>query len=89
MTRLQRPPRLAVVESEETLYLAVIPEGPVHALDPVAAAIWWAAQEVDEEQLSGAIAAQFEAPEAAVGPHVRSLIEQTLAAALLVRPEQG
>jgi len=80
-------PDIAVVERDGVAYLAVLPDGPILVLDPVATVVWDVARAAPAERLAAGVAEAFGMPVAAVAPHAERIVGELVSAGVLV-PEE-
>lgn len=93
--RYVKPAAVAVVADElandetgPTAYLALLPAGPIHAMDPIAYVIWSAAVDLGaQDAIVGDVAEITEEDPEAIRPHVIAFLDQLVSQGLLqLRP---
>lgn len=85
MSRLHQAEGIAVMDEEEAVYVASMPDGPALVLDGVAAITWRAAGELDVDAVASWVAERTEEDLAVVTPHVRAFLDDLLRRGILVR----
>jgi hypothetical protein len=76
--------RVAATVFEEKVYVARLPDGPIHVLEGTAALIWSHALEVPRVQLFAAVADDVEGDPATVRAEVAAFVDDLVRQGLLV-----
>lgn len=87
MSGYRPAPSVAVVEDDDVIYTAVLPDGPIVVLDGVAAAIWVEAREGSTESLVDRVAAMTDASAADIRDDVEAFVADLVRRGLLVPAE--
>lgn len=83
MTALRTRDGVAVIEDGETVYAAVLPDGPIAVLQEIAAVIWDAARRVDRSAIAEEVAMATGTETAAVRPEVDAFVAELIERGLL------
>lgn len=84
-----RPADIAVVASDEALYLATLPAGPIHVLEGTAALIWEHALERTAADTVASVAAAVCLEPADVDADTRQFLRELVAGKLLATQERS
>lgn len=84
MTRLRPAPGVGTVDDGDTVYAALLPDGPIVVLDGVAALIWVEACEGERATIVDRVAAATDAATDAIRPEVERFVADLVARGLLV-----
>jgi hypothetical protein len=83
MTGYRRAAGVAVVEEDDVVYVALLPDGPIVLLDGVAGVIWSEAREGPRSTIADRVAAVTDAPVADIRAEVESFVEELVRRRLL------
>ena len=84
MTRLRVPDRVAVCRIDDVLYVAAVPDGPIHVLHGVAALIWEESLAGSRGDLVARVAAATDASAEEVAKDVDVFVDGLLERGLLI-----
>lgn len=87
MTRLRVAERVAVCRIDDVVYVAALPDGPIHVLDGVAALIWDESLAGSRRDLAARVAAATGSYAEAVSESVADFVDGLLARGLLVEAD--
>lgn len=73
----------AVVEADEVLYVAKVPEGPILVLEDVSRVVWREALTESDEPIETRIAAMFEGDPSNIAASIRAFLDEMVAAGIL------
>lgn len=83
MTRLRPAPGVGTVESDDTVYAAPLPDGPIVVLDGVAALIWFEAVAGERGTIAERVAATTDVAPDAIRAEVEAFVADLVARGLL------
>jgi hypothetical protein len=82
-------PRVAATAYDGKVYLAHLPDGPIHVLEGTAALIWSHALSVPRSQLAAAVTEEVEGDPATIRAGVAGFVDSLLRQRLLVEDGEG
>jgi hypothetical protein len=88
MTGFRPAPRVSVVEEDDVVYLALLPDGPIVVLDGVAGVIWSEAREGPSSTIADRVAAVTDASAADIRADVESFVDELVRRGLLAMRER-
>lgn len=88
MTGYRRAPGVAVVEEDDVVYAAILPDGPIVVLDGVAGVIWSEAREGPSSTIADRVAALTDASVADIRGEVESFVDELVRRGLLTVRER-
>ncbi len=80
-------PRVAVTTSEDTVYVARLPDGPIHVLEGTAALIWSHALAVPRSELPAVVAQYVEGDPVTIRAEIAAFVGALIQHGLLVEGE--
>lgn len=88
MTGYRRAPGVAVVEDDDVVYAAILPDGPIVVLDGVAGVIWSEAREGPSSTIADRVAALTDASVDDIRGDVESFVDELVRRGLLTVRER-
>lgn len=88
MTGYRRAPGVAVVEEDDVVYAALLPDGPIVVLDGVAGVIWSEAREGPSSTIADRVAALTDASVDDIRGDVESFVDELVRRGLLTVRER-
>jgi hypothetical protein len=82
-------PHVAATAYDEKVYVAHLPDGPIHILDGTAALIWSHALVVPRSELAAVVADHVEGDPTTVHAEVAAFVDGLIQQGLLVHEEEG
>jgi Coenzyme PQQ synthesis protein D (PqqD) len=87
LTDYRSAPDVAVVEEDDVVYTAILPDGPIVVLDGVAGVIWMEACDGPSSTIADRVAAVTGSAADEIRDEVESFVEQLVTRGLLTRRE--
>lgn len=88
MTGYRRAPGVAVVEDDDVVYAAILPDGPIVVLEGVAGVIWSEAREGPSSTIADRVAALTDASVDDIRGDVESFVDELVRRGLLTVRER-
>jgi len=82
-------PLVAATTYDDKVYLAYLPDGPIHVLEGTAALIWSRALAVPRSRLAAAVTEEVEGDPATIHAEVSAFVDSLLQQRLLVEEGEG